>query len=118
MTLLTFSTLKDKLIRGEKKQTIRLNVSYWSDVIDKNNKLDIWWLNPRNQHPDCHKMGIAAGSYVIKRGNDLTDEDAIKDGFGGLGELIDKLMILHKFGRSDVLKSQWIIITWQWSEVF
>jgi len=113
MTLLTFNTLQDELISGKKKQTIRLNVKYWSSRLDSNTKLDIWWLNPRNKHPNCHKMGIGAGSYITKRGWCLSRKDAMKDGFKNLKELREKLMKLNDLTLSEVLESKWIIISWK-----
>lgn len=117
MTLLTFSTLKNKLLNGEKQQTIRYNVSYWSKVLDGNKKLDIWWLNPRNQHPDCYKMGVAEGSYTLKRGSNFTHKDAVKDGFDDLDELLNVLMMLHKLTKSEVLDREWVVMSWEWGEV-
>lgn len=113
MTLITFNTLKEKLISGEKKQTIRQNVPYWSKRLNKNTKLDIWWLNPRNQHPDCYKMWIAQGKYTIKRGYGLSKKDAQMDGFDTLDELLNTLMSLHKLTLSKALTAEWIIITWE-----
>ncbi len=116
MTLLTFNTLHHKLLSGDKQQTIRKNVSYWSKRLDSNQKLDIWWLNPRNQHPDCYKIGIGEGDYEIKQGYDFTEEDASKDGFDNRQELIETLMRLHKLSRDEVRRAAWIIITWGWSD--
>lgn len=116
MTLLTFNTLQKELLSGEKQQTIRKNVKFWSKRLDSNQKLDIWWKNPRNQHPDCYKIGVATGSYVIKHGYDFTTKDAIKDGFSNLYELFYTLMKLHKLSWYDVRQALWIIITWEWSD--
>jgi hypothetical protein len=116
MTLLTFNTLKDKLLNGEKQQTIRQNVSYWSKVLENGNKLDIWWLNPRNRHPDCYKMGVAVGTHTIKQGKYLTHEDAVKDGFCDVDELINILMSLHKYSRPEALGFDWLVISWKWIE--
>ena len=117
MTLLTFKTNKDKIKHGIKKQTIRLNVAYWLKVFDSTNKLDIWWLNPRNQHPDCYKMGIASGEIKTKYGRDLTEEDAVKDGFDSLDELLDTLMMLNKLTRTEVLSRELVVISWKWEGV-
>lgn len=116
MTLLTFNTLHYKLITHKKQQTIRKNVKYWSTRLDRNKKLDIWWKNPRNQHPDCYKIGIGTGSYVIKHGYDFTTEDATNDGFSNLNELLYTLMKLHKLSWYEVRNALWIIITWEWSD--
>ncbi len=116
MTLLTFSTLQKELLSGDKQQTIRKNVKFWSNRLDRNQKLDIWWKNPRNQHPDCYKIGIETGDYEIKQGYDFTEEDALKDGFDNRQELIETLMKLHKLSRDEVRRAAWIIITWGWSD--
>jgi hypothetical protein len=105
----------NKIKYGIKKQTIRLNVAYWLKVFNSTNKLDIWWLNPRNQHPDCYKMGVASGEIKTKYGKDLTDEDAFKDGFDSLGELLETLMMLHHFTKSEVLGRAWVVVLWVWS---
>lgn len=118
ITLLTFNVMKDKLLHFEKQQTIRENVEFWMNQ-KIYSKLDIWWLNPRNQHPDCRKLGIANPSIYRIKGIDITEEIAIADGFLGLEELRlwfvpdSSLQKLHVFYNHE-----FAMIRWEWIDTY
>lgn len=57
--LLTFSMLYDKLISGEKLQTIRPDSKYYQKFVP-GRKLDIWWRNPR--HISMKRRAAAQGT--------------------------------------------------------
>jgi hypothetical protein len=122
MVLLTFSTLKDELLDRSKKTTIRKNVSYWTRIFwrtwahkGESPTLDMWWLNPRNRHPDCYKMGQALLSrHDVKFGSEFTLQDALDDGFGSLEALYKALEDRNKMSIWEVREAQWIILRFTW----
>ena len=116
MTLFTFNTSYDELIAETKLQSIRYNAEYWLTALAKNSKLDIWWLNPRNQHPDCKKLGIASGHATPVYGHDITEQIARDDGYDTVGDLIPVLGELHSMNYEDVLEHRWAVVRWVWVE--
>ncbi len=114
--LFTFNTSYDKLIDETKLHSIRWNADYWISRLEKNTKLDIWWLNPRNQHPDCRKLGIAKGTAVPLYGHEFTVMTARDDGYDSLYDLLNVLMKLHNIECEDVLEHRWASIRWFWVE--
>lgn len=116
MTLFTFNTSYDKLVNETKLHSIRYNSDYWIYRVEKNPKLDIWWLNPRNQHPDCKKLGIARGTATPMYGHEFTAMTARDDGYDSLYDLLEILMQLHKIECEEVLEHRWASIRWTWTE--
>lgn len=116
MTLFTFNTNYDKLIDETKLHSIRFNADYWISRLEKNPKLDVWWLNPRNQSPDCHKLGIAKGTATSVYGHEFIDMTAREDGYDSLHDLLDVLMELHSASCEVVLAHRWAAIRWFWVE--
>lgn len=65
---------KEKLLNKEKTQTIRklclvgeidaLETKLKEFRIRERSRLDIWWRNPRNQQPDCYKIGTGRATSV------------------------------------------------------
>lgn len=76
MPLLGFTKLKDKLLDGSKLQTIRKPRKIPLKVGDK---LYVYWmLRTKN----CEKLGEAKVTKIVrKKLRDITQEDAVKDGF-------------------------------------
>lgn len=116
MTLFTFQTNYNELIGETKLQSIRYNADYWISRLAKNRKLDIWWLSPRNQNPDCKKLGIAFGVATPLYGHEFTIDTAIDDGYDDLYALLQTLMSLHKMECEEVLEHRWAAIRWFWTE--
>lgn len=121
MVLLTFNSKKKQLLDGSKETTIRKNVDYWWSMsqryLERSQPLifDMWWLNPRNQHPDCYKMGQSHNvSMVVKPGSAFSDYDAELDGFNSLNHLIQRLAFINKMTFDEVLNSDWIILRFDW----
>jgi len=114
LTLLTFNTNYEKLVDETKRQSIRFNADYWIKRLARNSKLDIWWLNPRNQHPDCKKLGIARGTATPLYGHEFTETTARDDGYDTLRELFDVLMELHHLTLDDILAHRWAKVQWLW----
>lgn len=116
MTLFTFNTNLASLLDETKLHSLRFNLDYWMDRMDNHPKLDIWWLNPRNQHPDCRKLGIAFGIVTPLYGHEFTAMTAKDDGYVTLFDLFNILMELHKMECEDVMDHQWASIRWTWTE--
>jgi hypothetical protein len=114
--LFTFNTNYDKLIDESKLHSLRWNAEYWISRLEKNPKLDIWWLNPRNQHPDCKKLGIAFGTATPIYGHEMTIDTARDDGYVDMYALLKVLMQLHKIECEEVLDHRWAAIRWTWTE--
>lgn len=115
MVMLTFTVLKDKLLSGEKTQTIRKNNRF-----KMGGKLDIWWGNPRFKDKSVHKLGIGKVTNIkCKYGSKLTKKDALDDGIPNLRDLLDGLRIIYKMTKTKmVLEHKWVIIRWEWIEKY
>jgi hypothetical protein len=116
MTLFTFNTNLNKLTDESKLHSLRWNADYWIYRLEKNPKLDVWWLNPRNKNPDCHKLGIAFGTATPLYGHELTLATAKDDGYDSLYDLLNVLMKLHNIECEEVLEHRWAAIRWSWVE--
>jgi hypothetical protein len=116
MTLFTFNQNYDKLIDETKLHSLRWNANYWVSRLEKNHKLDIWWLNPRNQSPDCHKLGIAKGEAIPIYGWQITAATARDDGYDSIRELFDVLTELHNITYEELHDHRWAAIRWFWTE--
>lgn len=108
MGMLTFrQEFKEKLLNGEKRQTIR-----WSR--QPGEILHIWCPTPRTGR------GVKLGSskrwtQTATRGRDLTDEIARKDGFGSAQDLKQWLMNAHELTMTQVEMKIWYVIEWDWT---
>lgn len=120
MVMLAFSEKLGELLTEFKLQTIRWNLEYWQYLLLKSHgllKLDMWWQNPRTCRPDCYKMGIAyLQDLTGKLGEDLTEEDAKKDSFDNLEELLICLEKKHNVTTERVLTHTWAILTYKWKD--
>lgn len=127
MPILTFSTMLDKLLSEQKKQTIRYNAEYWQKWIDKDMTLHIWWRNPRTRkyNPDCRKLGIAKGKIEPIYGREFTESLALRDGFEPKGEETALyhlyLFLCNAHGIKDLMEFQhhlFVVIRWEWKEKY
>ena len=87
MPLLGFTKLKEKLLDDSKTQTIR---KPRKNPIKVGDKLFIYW---KLRTKECEKLGEAIVTKMEHKSiYELTEEDAIKDGFENRGGLIQWLM--------------------------
>jgi len=115
--LLTFSRMYEKLLSQDKLQTIRFGWKRWIEWWDRRDRamepkrLQIYWKNPRN---GGKKMGEGfAHSIALKTVGELTQEDAVLDGFLTLNELLFALEDIN--GHLD--KDEYVaIIQWEWTD--
>lgn len=106
MPLLGFTKLRGKLLDGSKTQTIRKPRKIPLKVGDK---LYVYWM-PRTK--SCEKLGEAKITQIVrKRLSEITDEDAVKDGFASFDEFMNALFQMHpkssSFDWFDVITFEW-----------
>jgi len=126
--LLTFSLMwESKLMDLSKRQTIRINSDLWrrragrpdmmtgESVRVEDSVLHIHLTNPRNRHPRHRKMGQSNGWELhLMRGEDFTEDIALRDGFAGRQELVKGLMELNGMTYNEVMAETWAVIRWEW----
>jgi hypothetical protein len=106
MPLIGFTVFKEELLAGKKCQTIRRPRKLPLKVGDK---LHVYW-HPRQK--DCEKLGeTTITSIVRKKASELTNEDALKDGFrtgkklvfGYPPDALDSLLrwLLHTYPKME-----------------
>lgn len=111
--LLGFTKQKDKLLDGSKTQTIRKPRKHPIKVGDK---LYIYW-KLRTKY--CIKLGEATVTKIVtKKLVDITNEDAVKDGFINLSEfdrLFHEEMHPHASMQDefDVISFRWTLKLWE-----
>ena len=93
MVLLRFTKLINKVRSGEKRQTIRLPRK---NPIKIGDTLQVYVLE---------KLGEAKVKKIeTKRWVDITEEDAILDGFDSLSQCLFILQEMHKWDPDDIYK--------------
>lgn len=107
MPLLSFSVLKPKLLDGSKTQTIRIPRKYPLKVGDI---LYIYW-KCRTKETEKLGEGIVT-SIETKPVYDVTNEQAVKDGFENWQGFVNTWVRLHPKAHADAYVD---VITWQWT---
>lgn len=123
MPLLGFTLLKSKLLDGSKLQTIRKPRKHPIKVGDT---LHIFWKLRTKQ---CERLGEAVVTKIVrKKADNLTEEDAVKDGFSKTREglyldyparthLLTDLVKMHPNvdGETefDVISFRWTLKLWE-----
>jgi hypothetical protein len=108
MPLLSFSVKYAELNDGSKTQTIRFPRK--KRDIKVGDKLYIWWKS-RTKEREKLGEGICTKA-VFKKAGELTNEDAIKDGFLDLQSMRWTLSELHPDITEYTLVN---VITWDWT---
>ena len=108
MPLLGFTKLLDKLLDGSKTQTIRRPRKHPIKVGDT---LFIYW---KLRTKECKKLGEGMVTRIQRKFlGEMTNRDAVLDGFNNRKELITALYEMHS--EQVCLKEAFDIITWDWS---
>lgn len=109
MPLLGFTKFKDKLLNGEKTQTIRRPRKRPLKVGDR---LFVYF---KLRTKECEKLGEAKVTKVVRKklGN-MTLEDAIKDGFSDRTALALALTKMHNL-RYYPFNEEFDVITFEWT---
>ena len=109
MPAISFSTLKDKLLSGEKKQTIRpLRSDYWLKFKKGDPVYGYWKLRTK----ECEKLFESELSKdpVVVEGLEFNDELMIKDGFESFGDAYDRWF--HKYEPGFLFK-KFVVLRWE-----
>lgn len=116
MPLLGFTKLKNKLLDGSKTQTIRKPRKHPIKVGDK---LYVYW---KLRTKECEKLGEAIITKIEHKSiYELTEEDAIKDGFENRYDLIQWVMENYSYLTPLVLPKErdqafkFDVITFAWT---
>jgi len=111
MPLLVFTTKLEEVRTGKKRQTIRANAAYWSRYAPDSEKVAHIWLGSPRTNKKAKKLGCGHITNVqVKKGYQFKYEDAVRDGFESVEELVKALADLHKWTIDKVLKHEWAII--------
>ena len=111
MTTLTFAKSRyiGDMLDGTKTTTIRANWERWVKECEAQHDLHVFYgsrFSPNRQYVGKCKLV----SVKILRGSQFKVEDARKDGFETLDELVDALIGLNGMSRAMVLKSKWAVL--------
>ena len=118
MPLLGFTKLKDKLLDGSKTQTIRKPRKHPLKVSDK---LYIFW---KLRTKECEKLGEAVVTKICRKNLlEVTEDEAIKDGFEKIGYSTARNKLLAAFAKMhpkiyvstkfDVISFRWTLKLWE-----
>jgi len=94
MPAISFSTLKDKLLNGEKTQTIRpMRSDYWLRFKKGDPVYGYWKMRTR----ECEKLfeGVLSEDPFAVNLWEFTDDLMIRDGFRSLDDALDKWFVPH-----------------------
>lgn len=113
MPLLGFSMLKDKLLDGSKTQTIRKPRKHPLKVGDK---LYIYW---KIRTKEREKLGEAVVTKIVRKSPmELTEEEAVKDGFELKQCSTARNQLFMAFAKmypNTRLSTQFDVITFRWT---
>lgn len=108
MPLIGFTKLLNKLLDGSKTQTIRKERKHPIKVGDK---LYIYW---KLRTKECRKLGEAKVTKIQhKFVGEMTNRDAVLDGFNNRKELVKALYEMHS--EAQCRGGLFDIITWNWT---
>lgn len=118
MPAISFSTLKDKLLNGEKKQTIRPYSTFWMKWI-KGNRLVGYWKMRTKQCEKLFDSYFSEDPFVVKW-KDFTDELMQRDGFTSLKQADELWFVPHYGQKKDVTafgpvflwEKEFVVIRW------
>ena len=106
--LLGFTKLKEKLLDGSKTQTIRKPRKHPIKVGDK---LFIYW---KLRTKECEKLGEGVATKVVrKKLEEMTNEDAMKDGFA---DVVDFMAVFTAIHPDAYMEDEFDVITWRWTQ--
>jgi len=109
MPSISFSTLKNKLLNGEKKQTIRpRRTDYWLRF-RKGDPIHVYW---RMRTRECEKLfesKLSEDPFIITMG-DFTDELMRRDGFISVFDALEKWFLPHYGWVKD---KEFVVLRWE-----
>lgn len=115
VTVIKFTEGRDKLMSGEKHQTIRTGGRKWGDRIDATPAVSIRWVTPGE--PDTELMrGYATYEYLY--GYQFDAKTVMFDGYNTHEELYAALMRIYDMTHREVMFHLWVAISWKRDETF
>jgi len=111
--ILVFTTMLEEVESGRKGQTIRHNWRFWVRAYEKGQNAHVWLGTPRAGRfkEYAKKLGIFKFEVRVIQGQWLTEEDAHKDGFKHVPEMLLTLASLNRITVDRVQEDQWAVIT-------
>lgn len=112
MPAISFSTLRDKIEDGTKKQTIRPYSLYWMKWSEGDRLVGYWKMRTKQ----CEKMfdsKFSENPFVVRWG-DFTDELMQLDGFKSLKEANDEWFIPHYGSKKKGIFIYKLFIVLRW----
>ena len=114
MPLLGFTKLLHKLVAGSKTQTIRKPRKHPIKVGDR---LFIYW---KLRTKECQKLGEGIVTDIVRKPIiQITEEEALRDGFEAIGYSTARNELLRAFAGMYPnlgLGTDFDIITWKWTD--
>jgi len=109
MPAISFSTLKDKLLSGEKKQTIRpARTDYWLQFKKGDPVYGYWKMRTK----ECEKLfesKLSESPFVVTMSK-FNDELMKRDGFHDATHALDKWFIPH-YGWN--MNAKFVVLRWE-----
>jgi len=111
--IISFTVLRDKLLSREKCQTIRLvKDKTMKDYYRANEVYSAWWkLRTKGAEFLGH---VRIKNIRMAEGLNFTEEDAKKEGFHSLLELLITLAGLNKLTFEEMRSVRWQVIEFEW----
>lgn len=110
MPAISFSTLKDKLLSGEKTQTIRpARTDYWFRFKKGDRVVGYWKLRTK----ECTKLfeGVMSEDPFIVYLGDFDDDLMIRDGFESLNDGLENWFLPHYGERPEF--DYFVVLRWE-----
>ena len=110
MPSISFSTLKDKILSGEKTQTIRpARTDYWLQFKKGDRVVGYWKLRTK----ECTKLfeGVLIENPFLIYLGDFDDELMIRDGFKSLNDGMENWFLPHYGERPEF--DYFVVLRWK-----
>ena len=115
MPNISFSTLKDKILSGRKKQTIRSKSKYWLKFEKGDRLVGYWKQQSSDESKKLFDSELAEDPFIVKV-EDWTNDLARKDGFEAdeIWPALDNMKewFEDKYGK-DYLDMEFVVLRWK-----
>ena len=115
-TVIKFTKNRDRLISGEKRQTIRTGYGKWARrITDATPLVDICWID---HDGTLTKLAHGTATVVPMHGYEFNGFTTVRDGYTSLEALHNELADIYDMSRREVFIYRWAVITWKRSDTF
>lgn len=109
MPAISFSTLKEKILSGKKRQTIRpLRSNYWLQF-KKGDKLIGYWKMRTSECEKLFESKLRQDPFILEMG-DFNEYLMLLDGFESLEDGLDNWFIPH---YGDNYEMEFVVLRWE-----